>query len=369
MKAPQLVVQGLDNGATIVNLIKDIAKKEKYKRVTGVFAYATDAGVKLLLNALKENMTGWHQIEKRWVVSIDYARTEPEAFKKLLSLNNSVVRVPSFEAIMKKKDFKPKRNFHPKTILFDSNNGIEAGPVGLVVGSGNLSLSGMSLGFESAMAINWSKRSSKKYKSNFREIAKEIHSIEEIFSIATPITVSMINEYRNKRPIIKQKFDDDSDEISDITQENSELDISKAIALRTSRHFWIDVAYVAPNRGKGIPGNQIDMQRGSRTFFGFSPETIKRNAPLGDVNIRYNDAPVTCHMRFGNNFMDKLNLPIPGADGPETYENKTLMFEKLRDGTYSLTIGSKAGISKWKRLSKKTKTLYQMQSGREYGVF
>ena len=108
MKAHQLVVQGLNNGTTIVGLIKDIAKKEKYDRVTGVFAYATVAGVKLLIDTLRENMADWNKIEKRWVISIDRAITEPEALKKLTALNNSFVRVPFFKDIM-------KNNFIPKS--------------------------------------------------------------------------------------------------------------------------------------------------------------------------------------------------------------------------------------------------------------
>ena len=368
MKAPRLIIQGLNNGSSVVGLIKDIATKAKYKRVTGVFAYATAAGVKLLIDALRENTKGWNEIEKRWVVSIDYARTEPEALKKLVGLNNSFVRVPFFEAIMKNK-FKPKRNFHPKTILFDSRRGVEIGPVGIVVGSGNLSISGLSLGYESAISINWANRISKKDRDGVKSIITEIDSIGELFDIATPITISMINAYQAKRPKIKHDLDDEVDEVKTITKKKTEVDVAKAIALKTSTHFWIDVRYVVPNLGKGKPGNQIDMQRGSRTFFGFSPEIIKRNASLGDIAIQYDDKTATCHMRFGNNYMDKLNLPIPGEDGPATYQNKTILFEKQKSGSFLLSVGSKSDIAYWKKLSQRRRTLYKMQGGREYGVF
>jgi hypothetical protein len=55
-------------------------------------------------------------------------------------------------------------------------------------------------------------------------------------------------------------------------------------------------------------------------------------------------------MRFGNNHMDKLNLPIPGELGPPTYENQTLLFERTGD-IFDLCIGSPQEIIEWKRLS------------------
>jgi hypothetical protein len=74
-------------------------------------------------------------------------------------------------------------------------------------------------------------------------------------------------------------------------------------------------------------------------------------------------------MRFGNNYMDKLNLPIPTDEGPEEYEGTTLLFERRADGAFNMLVGTSADVRGWKRRSRRQGTLYQMRSGREYGVF
>jgi hypothetical protein len=75
-------------------------------------------------------------------------------------------------------------------------------------------------------------------------------------------------------------------------------------------------------------------------------------------------------MRFGNNSMDKLNLPIPGDPGPETYRNQTLLFQRKSNGVFSMRLGSPQEINEWKRLSRQQATLFRMSnSGREYGTF
>ncbi len=119
-----------------------------------------------------------------------------------------------------------------------------------------------------------------------------------------------------------------------------------------------------------MPGNQIDLRRGSRVFFGFGTGNVPRNSPLGTVRIRYGRHTRDCNMRFGNNSMDKLNLPIPGDPGPETYRNQTLLFQRKSNGVFSMRLGSPQEINEWKRLSRQQATLFRMSnSGREYGTF
>ena len=50
------------------------------------------------------------------------------------------------------------------------------------------------------------------------------------------------------------------------------------------------------------------------------------------------------HDVFGNNYMDKLNLPIPGDEGPDRYEGTTLLFERRSDGSFEMTVGSSAEV-------------------------
>ena len=88
---------------------------------------------------------------------------------------------------------------------------------------------------------------------------------------------------------------------------------------------------------------------------------------LFDSGYRAKRTP--CHMRFGNNQMDKLNLPVPEDGGPPEYEGKTLLFKRVSSNRFQLSVRSRAAASRWKSKSRNQGTLFEMRSGREYGVF
>ena len=46
-------------------------------------------------------------------------------------------------------------------------------------------------------------------------------------------------------------------------------------------------------------------------------------------------------VRFGNNSIDKVNLPIPGAAGPETYDNGVVHFERTGPKAFSIRLRSR----------------------------
>src|SRR5205807_1645751 len=116
-------------------------------------------------------------------------------------------------------------------------------------------------------------------------------------------------------------------------------------------------------------GNQIDMQRGSRVFFGFGDKTLPKNTAIGTVQIVYDKHSAFRNLRFGNNSMDKLDLPIPGVEGPPSYREQTLLFTRESPGTFRLTVGTPIDIAKWKVKSNAAGTLFTMRSGRKFGVF
>jgi hypothetical protein len=79
-----------------------------------------------------------------------------------------------------------------------------------------------------------------------------------------------------------------------------------------------------------------------------------------------------CSVRFGNNSMDKVNLPIPGTNGPTSYDHSILKFTRAGiDGNglprFELAVGNSNDLKAWKAaaLSHQEK---HMQSGRRYGV-
>jgi hypothetical protein len=70
--------------------------------------------------------------------------------------------------------------------------------------------------------------------------------------------------------------------------------------------------------------------------------------------------------------MDKINLPIPGKDGPATFDHSLLLFE--RGGVdssgrplFRLRAGATDDLNKWKRLAKGYQDA-QMAGGRPFGL-
>ncbi len=313
-------------------------------------------------------MTQWDTAEKRWVISIDFGCTEPAALQLLMSLKNSEVRVPYFEEVMKRR-FNPVTCFHAKTIIFDKDFETGGGPFGMVVGSANLTVSGLSLGHENSLAIMWKKTFNKAVRNRHGALIEEIKHVEELIDMATPLDAAMIRRYAKQRPKKQFKLEDHSLQVKRLTEDSPEVTLTKAVALAISQNLWVDVDYVVENLGKGLPGNQIDLQRGTRVFFGFGVGQITANTALGSVRIIYGSNEVECHMRFGNNLMDKLNLPVPGIQGPMDYKNKTLLFSRKPDGAFLLKVGSPQEVKKWKSASRSKGTLYPMKGGREFGVF
>ena len=142
----------------------------------------------------------------------------------------------------------------------------------------------------------------------------------------------------------------------------------EAAALARASGLWVQVDYVVPNRGPNEEGNQIDFEARNASVLG-----LERRAPR-ELPNRVGSHPIwdplaIRNIRFGNNQMDKLDLPVPDKEGPATYRNQTLLFTRESDGSFRLSVGSTAEAAAWKHTSERNGTLFGMQSGREYGVF
>jgi len=197
-----------------------------------------------------------------------------------------------------------------------------------------------------------------------------VEKLETVIECATPIDLNFVDRYEAIRPVrprLREEFEDKRSEL--ILQERSVLPGPQAAALAAAAHLWVDVEYVVPNRGEQEEGNQIDMQKGTRVFFGFGDKALPRNSPIGSVRILYDTHAASRNLRFGNNSMDKLDLPIPGMEGPPTYSHQTLLFTRESRHTFRLTVGTAADVATWRAKSEAAGTLFEMRSGRKYGVF
>lgn len=137
--------------------------------------------------------------------------------------------------------------------------------------------------------------------------------------------------------------------------------------------LWVEIDRLYENRGPGVPGNQLDLPRGSRVFFGFTDRDVPRNTIFGEVMIQFRGKrEVGRNMRFGNNSMDKLNLPVPGTDGPATYDGSFLLFSRqaadaARRQRFYLEQGDHKDLSRWRARAAREEVI-AMSGGREMGV-
>ncbi len=354
-------VQRPGEGTSILNACRDLAGSTTFNRLTGLYAFASYKGARLLVEILKPSAS-WASASKRWVISIDGGITEPEALRYLVRMRRTEVRVPEAEALLTRK-LKPAFRFHPKTLLLE-RQGTPIQPAAILVGSANLTCSGLCFGHEHAM-------SAQPAGSDLpASLASGLANLEQVVAASTVIDEAFIDRYaaiRPAKPTLTEEFENERAE--NILQEPPVIAATMSAALAAADHFWIHIEYVVGNRGRNEEGNQIDMQRGSRVFFGFGDKALPKNSPIGSVRILYETHSASRNLRFGNNSMDKLDLPIPGTEGPASYSNETLLFTRETSTSYRLSVGAPAEIRAWKARSRALGTSFSMRSGREFGVF
>lgn len=80
--------------------------------------------------------------------------------------------------------------------------------------------------------------------------------------------------------------------------------------------------------------------------------------------VRYGDRT----LKFGDNGMDKLNVPPAGDRGALFYRDKTLMFSRLADGAFRFTVGDDRDRRSWERKSRRVGAVYRV-GRRAWGLF
>ena len=364
----RMAIQGPENQGAILRLMSDMVSRADPTAFFGAFAYATKRGVELLCETLEAVSPNWDSASKIWIVSIDFGHTEPEAITELQGLPNSQVRIPYASELLRKR-LRPKYTFHGKTLVSYQGGTLDDGKGGILVGSANMTISGLCFGHEHASAFGWTKRQ-RVPNSTWTTLEASVQRLSELFETCENPTRAFLRDYAAHRPRrIRDRSEDSSDEVTRISSPNSELTLRENAHLATATSLWIDVDYVVQNRGRGRPGNQIDLQHGTRVFFGMSSATVPRNTLLGEIKVVYRAKRTPCHMRFGNNQMDKLNLPVPEDGGPPEYKDRTLLFKRVSSDEFQLSVRSRASASSWKSKSRNQGTLFEMRSGRKYGVF
>jgi HKD family nuclease len=117
------------------------------KGISIAVAYATFGGVQIL----QPFFVAHRAAAKRCLVGIDWYRSDPAALDALALLPNSQVRIYDGERVLARRG-QPTKTYHPKAYVVEATK-----MCGVILGSGNLSTSGLTTGIEVGEAT-WAKR-------------------------------------------------------------------------------------------------------------------------------------------------------------------------------------------------------------------
>ena len=356
MKVERLLATDARDGR-YMDMIRATFEYTQPQWICAAVAYATHSGV-AELDAMLSGLTDWRQTRKQWLVGIDCCRSDPLALAHLNKLPNSKVRIFDGKFVSGRKGCVPRNSYHPKAYLLLGSKRSAA-----VVGSGNLSRTGLLRGIEAGAAIS---------ETNSVAI-KGMHSwFAENWHTATPFR-DIEDEYGKQHGSIENRrhpMASEEDAAPESISRAHQLGPSELRKLRVCRYLWIEAGNITRNRGPNLPGNQLMMKRNARVFFGFDAADLDRDTTIGDVIIQFdNKAPQRRPLRFSNNSMDVLTLPVPGSEGPVEYDNRTLHFQQTGLRVFRLSLGSRADLKRWKRRSATIGGKLAMKGGRQWGVY
>lgn len=299
-----------------------------YDHVDIAVAYASAEGVRLLEEAVAGKY--WVESRKRFLVSMDFGFTQPRALTLLSEIANAEVRIPNGSKVLESPSLRPPSAFHPKVFVFRGDQWFKLSA--LIVGSANLTASALSTGSEVVSRQLWT-GSYPTEAWNSREQAKPLLDwFDYSWETADPL-IEVIEPYKQRRRALPAPHGPREERTRSTRRylasaDDHAISGSLSVQFAEARTLWVEASSMIKNRGTAA-GNQLNTPRGTRVFFGFDSDHVPRNTTLGSVAIRvegYSYVPRS--IRFGDNGMDIVGLPIPEDNGIDTYEGSYLVFTR-----------------------------------------
>ena len=340
-----------------IKMIRDAFREVEPLQFEAALAYSTSSGVMTLLRTLSK-FEGWQRVRKRWLIGIDYCRSDPFALEHLQRLPRSKVRIHDGAFVANQSGCTPRVSYHPKLYLIQGQQ-----KFALVLGSGNLSYTGLRVGIEAGISIIDERSANillaNKWFSNLWKNSCPWTQISKLYC-------DQYSSHKNRRsPMVLE-----DDVIPESALKRGQITPEQIRQLRVCQHLWVEAGNLHKNRGIGMPGNQLMLKRNTRVFFGFPAEDLPRDSAIGHIEIEFNRQVRTdCSIRFSNNAMDVLTLPIPNSEGPPKYDQETLCFTQIDVRKFRLEIGKTQNLNHWKRRSRMINGAFKMNSGRRWGVY
>ena len=356
-------------GARYTDLFSQAFSYAAFERLDIAVAYATLRGAFAVRDAI-ESASSWDGLRKRWVVGIDWCRSEPSALEYIANVPDSQARIFDGLSLVKKEGCVPSVPFHPKVFILGSDEA-----TAVISGSANLSLNGQTRGHEVGSLLVSTSSEDPAEGDSETPLNVVVSWFEQVWSQSSPLADILI-PYRSQyetREHLQSPVPTEDDSTPLPTEWRRALSEKRLRQLRACRHLWIQAGNLHANRGPGMAGNQLMLSALTRVFFGFLATEVPRDTLIGHVRIEFQGHERTdCSLRFSNNSMDVLTLPIPGTEGPPRYDGETLLFEQVVDSAgvkYMLRIGSALNRRAWRHQSSRISGDFKMTSGREWGVF
>lgn len=356
MRVHEVVATSPSDGR-YAELIRNACQSVAVSNSRIAIAYATQSGVAVLCSVLA-GVPRWQGAQKKWLVGIDFCRSDPLALAHLANLPRSEVRIYDGEFVCQRAGCAPRVSFHPKLYLFGSRTEQAS-----VVGSGNLSQTGLRIGIEAGASI---------IHADADESRSLVRWYSSLWGQASPLA-TVLSAYAQRyaaRENKRQSSPVEDDAAPATAGQRGQLTPEQLRRLRVCDRLWIEAGNLHLNRGPGRPGNQLMLKRNTRVFFGFQATDVPRDTAIGVVAIRWNGTEQDeCSLRFSNNAMDVLTLPIPGEGAPASYDRQVIMFQRIGVRRFRLAIARSNQVAGWKRQSEQVHGRFRMSSGREWGVF
>jgi hypothetical protein len=365
-----VVLQDSNTGrlSAIINALAARSAQAEFTRLRVAVAYASLSGCRELVRSLERNLQNWRRVRKEWLISIDFGRTDADALEYLHNLHNSEVAVPD-AAVLLENTLIPERCFHPKTFILDSAIEPVEAPFSIFVGSANLTLSGLRTGVEHGVSLVWLPPLTAAETRALRELAGQLAWWQEAWTSAARLTPQLLRQYRDARP--QQPREDTARSVRAFASAGPRVvENDPGIEWANAKYLWVQTHELYKNFGPGRAGNQLDLRRGTRVYFGFSPKTVPTNTGFGDVTLQYENMPPSVRrVRFGDNSMDKVNLPIPDREGPPSYDHAVVRFQRIGPKRFRLKLGSVREATAWQTRSREQNMNYRLAGGREFGFY
>lgn len=349
-------------GGTIAGLLQAGMGDPRYDTLDAAVAYVTASGVGALKGG---DPAALDHLQRRWLSSFDWCRSDPVALRSLDQGNSSKVRIHDGAVVVEKPGCNPALPFHPKGFLFCGQDARL-----LISGSGNLSDNGILRGVELDTVIEVQNPQGAHELEVWAVLEGVRARFDDLWNNASNYA-GLNDRYQEafaQAAANPPRTDDDWSKVAPLPRGFTELDL---VRMRRSNVFWTEAGNLTENLGAGNPGSQLMTKALTRVFFGFPATDRPRQSPLGSIDIRYG-ASITAglSMEYAHNRMDRLNLPHPGPPGPPEYDQKTLVFTKVAyQGRiiYDLKLATSAEKRSLQARSKEAHSAFTMPGGRRFG--